>query len=265
MAAEFPQTSRRKRPSVWEHLRMNPEDDPEARIRDLERPLADVARASELGTPDYSSGEYLPPPVQPYGVPPTQPFGAPPPMPPPYGTPYPDMYPGPPPKSKSSAGALWFVFAGIAVVIVLIGGGIVIWTNMFKLDSATRPPIDIPIPSIEIPSDIPGVGPIPEVTIPSVDVPSALPAPEPGATLSVSGANKNETLTCNDNLVSVSGVNNTITITGHCVTVSVSGVDNVVTVDAVDSISASGFDNKVIYRSGSPEITSSGSNVVEQG
>lgn len=245
---------------------MNQEDDPEARIRDLERPLADVARASELGTPDYQSGEYLPPPVQPYGVPPTQPFGAPPPMPPPvYGSPYPDMYPGPPPNAKSSSGALWFVFAGIAVVIVLIGGGLVIWTNMFNLNSATRPPIDIAIPSIEIPSGVPGDGPIPEVTIPSVDAPSALPAPEPGATLSVSGADKNEALTCNDNLVSVSGVNNTVTITGHCVTLSVSGVDNVVTVDAVDTISASGFDNKVIYLSGSPEITASGSNVVEQG
>ena len=28
---------------------MNPEDDPEARIRALEQPLADTARASELG------------------------------------------------------------------------------------------------------------------------------------------------------------------------------------------------------------------------
>lgn len=241
---------------------MNPEDDPEARIRDLERPLADVARASELGTPDYSSGEYLPPPVQPYGAPPTQPYGAPPPMPPPvYGAPYPDMYPGPPPRAKSSSGALWFVFAGIAVVVVLIAGGAIIWTRMFNLNSATRPPIEIPIPSIEIPSGVPGVGPVPEVTIPSVRV----PAPEPGATLSVSGADKNETLTCNDNVVSVSGVNNTITITGHCVNLSVSGVDNVVTVDAVDSITASGFDNKVIYLSGSPAISASGSNVVEQG
>ena len=243
---------------------MNPEDDPEARIRDLERPLADVARTSELGTPDYRSGEYLPPPVQPYDAPPTQPYGAygaPPPMPPPaYGAPYPDMFSAPPQKAKSSSGVLWFLFAGIAVVVVMMVGGVVIWTNMFKLDSATRPPIEIPIPSIELPSDVPGVGPLP-----SVEAPSALPIPEPGAALSISGVDKNETLICNDNAVSVSGVNNTVTITGHCVNVSVSGVDNVVTVDAVDSISASGFDNKVIYLSGSPVISASGSNVVEQG
>jgi hypothetical protein len=269
MAAEFPQTSRRKQPSVWEHLRMNPEDDPEARIRDLERPLADVARASELGTPDYRSGEYLPPPVQAYDAPPTQPYGAygaPPPMPPPaYGAPYPDMFSGPPQKAKSSSGVLWFLFAGIAVVVVMMVGGVVIWTNMFKLDSATRPPIEIPIPAIELPSDVPGVGPLPEVAIPSVEVPGVPPIPVPGAALSVSGVGKNETLTCNDNVVMVSGVNNTVTITGHCVNLSVSGVDNVVTVDAVDSITASGFDNKVIYLSGSPEIGAGGSNIVEQG
>lgn len=245
---------------------MNPEDDPEARIRDLERPLADVARASELGTPDYRSGEYLPPPVQPYGAPPTQPYGAPPQMPPPvYGAPYPDMYPGPPPKAKSSSGALWFVFAGIAVVVALMVGGVVIWTNMFKLNSATRPPIEIPIPPIELPSDAPGVGPVPEVPIPSVEVPSALPIPEPGGLISVSGAGKNEALVCNENVVSVSGVDNTVTITGHCISLSVSGVDNVVNVEAADTIAASGFDNTVIYLSGSPQITATGSNVVEQG
>jgi hypothetical protein len=37
------------RSRYWEHLRMEREDDPEARIRELERPLADTARASEVG------------------------------------------------------------------------------------------------------------------------------------------------------------------------------------------------------------------------
>jgi hypothetical protein len=46
----------------------------------------------------------------------------------------------------------------------------------------------------------------------------------------------------------------------------VSGVQNSVTVEAVDSIAASGFDNKVTYRSGAPKISNSGgSNVVQQG
>jgi hypothetical protein len=98
-----------------------------------------------------------------------------------------------------------------------------------------------------------------------VEVPGVPPIAVPGAPLSVSGVDKNETLTCDGNVVGVSGVNNTVTITGHCANLSVSGVDNVVTVEAVDDINASGFDNKVIYLSGSPVISASGSNVVEQG
>ena len=35
--------------SLWEHLCVDPQDDPEARIRELERPLSDAAGRSELG------------------------------------------------------------------------------------------------------------------------------------------------------------------------------------------------------------------------
>ena len=42
---------------------MNPQDDdPEARIRDLERPLSEVASASELGTGQYAGGYGSAPP-----------------------------------------------------------------------------------------------------------------------------------------------------------------------------------------------------------
>ena len=55
-------------------------------------------------------------------------------------------------------------------------------------------------------------------------------------------------------------------ITGHCASLTVSGVQNSITVDAVDTIDASGFNNKVTYHSGSPKITKSGDgNVVQQG
>ena len=43
-------------------------------------------------------------------------------------------------------------------------------------------------------------------------------------------------------------------------------MQNAITVDAVDSIDASGFNNKVTYHSGTPNISNSGeSNVVAQG
>src|SRR5207248_3132994 len=64
-----------RRDPLWEHRWMEPQDDPEARIRDLERPLADTARASEMGatqTPagyPYPPGSPVPPPPFNYGRP----------------------------------------------------------------------------------------------------------------------------------------------------------------------------------------------------
>ena len=42
-------------------------------------------------------------------------------------------------------------------------------------------------------------------------------------------------------------------------------MQNHVTLDTSDKIQASGFDNVVTYHSGSPDIDSGGSNVVQQG
>ncbi len=254
---------------LWEHLRMNPEDDPEARIRELERPLNDQAQASELGGQPANTA-YFAPPTSPYTAPGytapaygnRAPLGA-----PPYGTaPYGDQlwnapY-GPPPRTPS-AGIPWIVFGVIAVVfLVAIGIGAVIWTSM---STTTRPgissgggSIDIPtFPSIEMPS-IPAVPGSPD-TDPNVMTGA------PGQDLTVSGIDENKTITCNDANVTVSGIRNTVNITGHCVKISVSGMNNVVTVDAADTIGASGFDNRVTYHGGSPQIDAMGSNVVEQG
>lgn len=83
---------------------MNPEDDPEARIRELERPLADVARASELG--GSQSGGYTYPPGPP---------------PPPYS--YGGPFGGPSPRSSSGNRAWWILAAVVVVgVLVLVGG-----------------------------------------------------------------------------------------------------------------------------------------------
>ncbi|MCW2554425.1 MAG: hypothetical protein JWR78_4206, partial [Mycobacterium sp.] len=70
----------------------------------------------------------------------------------------------------------------------------------------------------------------------------------------------------NDSVVNVSGVSNTVVITGQCRSVTVSGVENTITVETAATISASGFDNRVTYLSGAPQIENSGdSNVVEKG
>lgn len=259
---------------------MNRDDDPEARIRELERGLNDQARASELGggksgspaaymppsapaytPPDYSTPAYGSPP--PYGSQPygnqqyaNQPSGT-----QPYG-----QFPSPP--RKSSGGIPWAVFGLIAVLF--IGGavaGAIFYTSRSGGGSSVSSgggSIDVPsipsypsFPSIEIPS-IPAVPGAPE-TDPTVIVAS------PGENVSVSGIDENKTVTCNDGSVSISGIRNTVNVIGRCVKVSVSGVNNVVTVEAADTIGASGFDNRITYRSGSPQVDNAGSNVVEQG
>ena len=101
--------------------------------------------------------------------------------------------------------------------------------------------------------------------LPGVPGESGVLAASPDAQASVSGIENNKTVACTDGAVTVSGIRNTVNITGHCVNVTVSGMNNVVTVDATDAIGASGFDNRITYHSGSPQIDSTDSNIVEQG
>jgi DUF3060 family protein len=271
---------------------VNPEDDPEARIRALEQPLSDQARSSELGggqagsdaaflppptsaytPPDYSAPAYGTPQYgsQPFGTQPyeAQQYGA-----QPYGTQqWGSQQWGAPPK-KVSAGIPWLVFGLIAVVFVVIAAGVIIF--MTRMTGVTAPDdssvssgggsvdISIPpapsIPSVEIPS-------MPNIPAPP-GVPNADPnviTGAPGQTVTVSGIDGNKTVACNDATVTISGIRNTVTITGHCVAVSVSGIENKITVDAADEIGASGFDNVVTYIAGAPQIDAVGSNTVQQG
>lgn len=248
---------------------MQPEEDPEARIRELERSLNDQAQSSELGTRQYSGGAYIPPPPGPaytppaYGTPPygipeysTQPYPT-----PGYGNqPYQTQFPTPP--RKTGSGIPWLVFGLIAFVLMAVAGGVIavtmkVWNSGSDVSSGGGS-IEMPsVPSISIPSSIPG--------IPAPSAPET-PTAVPGAEVTVSGMGETKTIVCNDGPVSVSGISNNVTIIGHCVTVTVSGMSNQVTLDAADTITASGFDNLVTYHSGAPQVDNSGgNNVVEQG
>jgi Protein of unknown function (DUF3060) len=239
---------------VWEHRRMTPQDDPEARIRELERSLSEQARTSELGTPqqpDVAGYSALPPPVN-YGPPPVS-YGAPPVD---YGVPpvnygAPAMNFGTPPRSSGS-GARWVILGAIAVAMIALVGGIAAYTSsMFStvssLTSMVGAPPSMPGGKIQAPNGAPSVV-------------------APGTSQSISGMGENKTIACNDGDVTISGMSNTVVITGHCTKVSVSGMKNVITVDAADSIGASGFNNQITFHSGSPDIQNFGdSNVVQQG
>ncbi|BBX98582.1 DUF3060 domain-containing protein [Mycobacterium lacus] len=235
---------------------MNPEDDPEARIRQLEQPLADTARASELGGPQQPGG---------YSY---QPYPPAPPPPPPYGG-YTAPFPGATPRSSSGIRVFWIVAAVFVVGMLALVGGIAAFAahrishGNFVVLSPT--PSTSPVPTA--PRTTPR-SPAPSTSgtqTPSAG-PSTSPLPAPGSNVIVSGINENRTIACNDNDVTVSGMSNTIVITGHCVSLTVSGLGNTITIDAVDTIDASGLDNQVTYHSGSPKVSKSGDgNVVQQG
>ncbi|MCV7343741.1 DUF3060 domain-containing protein [Mycolicibacterium rhodesiae] len=219
---------------------MNPDDDPEERIRQLERPLTEQAHTSELGTA-APPGNWAPPPPGYYGS------------------------PMPPPSGSSSTPGLrlgWIVFV-LLVVGLTIGGGAILITS--HLNAGRTSP--------GLPTISGGGGTFTTVTRPSRSTPTPPPnsaatvaPPESGATLSVSGVNENKRLACDNSVVTISGMDNTVVITGRCKRVQVSGMNNIVTVDAADAIEASGMDNKITYHGGSPTVDKSGfSNTVEQG
>ncbi|MCV7163717.1 DUF3060 domain-containing protein [Mycobacterium stomatepiae] len=245
---------------------MESQDDPEKRIRDLERPLAETARASELGGTPQGGHAYPPPPPGP--VPPPL-SGSVPPPPPMYN--YGGPYGGPSPTS--SGNRLWWIVGTVIVIGVLaLAGGIAAFAA--HQISGVRSIINSEISTT--PSTSSRVTTSPRTTTrsprsstsapPTTSGPSTLPLPPQAAPLDVSGIDENKTIVCNDNVVTVSGINNTIVITGHCASLTVSGMKNSVTVDSSDAIDASGMNNQVTFHSGSPKISNSGvDNVVAQG
>jgi hypothetical protein len=250
---------------------MSSQDDPEARIRQLEQQSANHG-AVELGADQYSGGVNPPPPLPPpvYGNPQMPP--------PPYGSPYQsDPYSAPPfgvsfPQGPKKGPPVALIFGSLAVFAVVVFGafGAFVW----KMSSDTAPVTSRPGASTAVPGgggtfDTPSAEP--SIAIPTMPSISGLPGSsetptvEPGGQLSIAGIEKNVTVACNDGNINVSGVNNTVNLTGHCGSVTVSGVNNRVTVEGTDTISASGFDNQITYTTGDPQIDTSESNTVQRG
>jgi hypothetical protein len=243
---------------VWEHLRVNPNDDPEARIRALEQPLSDAARTSEMGAGQYPPGNTYPP-ADTYPPPPQPP-------PPDYSQWYGGRYGAPPPGTQAFR-AWWIVAVAVALGFVVVSAGVAFFTMKARTPGGSVTTTfgggsSAPRTSTRtVPNHPSTTSGAPATTL----APSGQTAP-PGGQVSVSGIDENKTIDCNDGSVSVSGISNTVTITGHCLKVTVSGMSNKVTVDSSDAITASGMENQVTYHSGSPKIENSGGdNTVQQG
>jgi hypothetical protein len=227
---------------------MDPQDDPEARIRDLERPLSDRAQTSELGTQPYTvAGSYPQPP---------------------YEAPYP--YASQPHSSGPSRSGV-VVLVVVVLTLLIVGAGVAIYFAKTGLRdgavTAGRPTIAGGGGALDQTPEARPSQDLPIVILPGGPSGSgdAVAQAPPGGQFSVSGIEGNKRVACNDSLINVSGVSNTVTITGHCVSVTVSGVKNEVIVESVDRIGASGFENRVTFQSGDPQIDNFGDNVVERG
>jgi hypothetical protein len=236
---------------------MKSEDDPEARIRELEQPLAEAARASEAGENPPPS-KWAPPPASAMPPPPGPPMPTPPSL--PYGG---GLFPSPSAQYSRSNRTLWIILGVFVIGMIALPAAIFLFTaHQVSRSGMTT---FSPIPSI------PTAGPTGTATMPpTIATPPSMPttsvstAPA-GENITVSGISEARTIACNGGSVSVSGITNNVVITGHCASLSVSGIQNQIAVDAADTIQASGSGNQVTYHTGSPKIGNSGfDNVVQR-
>lgn len=223
---------------------MNAPDDPEARIRDLERPFGD-ARAGR-----YPGGTFGTPPPQPW---PSEPL------------------PPPTPTAAGSDRPRWLSNLLLGLGLLVIIGAVVAYLLFGRETTAGTAVSDGRTTVASTPRAQPTIpGDRPQATVPVIPLPPTVGGFEPttappNGEVSVNGISEHRTVACDGGTVDVSGISNTVVITGHCAFVIVSGIENVVTVDSADHIEASGIGNRVTFHSGAPQVDQSGDNTVEQG
>jgi hypothetical protein len=211
---------------------MNPED-PEQRIRDLERGLSQPPEAG-VPPPFPAPPGAPPPPPPPYGIGSGSPLGG------PYmGGPYDGGFGGSgAPQGFRARGGARMARLLMAVVIPLVG--ILVW--LFVTSNVSH--------HVHVGVNPFHTGPI---TV------------SPGGNLTVGGSHGSKTVACNGGDLTLGGDHMTFTVTGHCRSLEVAGDDNHVTVDSADTIHAYGDDNATTYHSGSPTIDTTPGNTVQQG
>src|SRR5690349_19867826 len=202
------------------------DDDPEKRIRELERGLADSTRPPQ-STPPYTGdaqpymGAAPPPAVDtPFAA---NPYAAN----PPYAgnAPYVrDPMRGVdfrPPRRRSRYP--WF----IALIVIFVPTIVSLVTHF-----ATSNPIRSSFGN--------GSGPTA-----SSNNPTAVPQ---GGELRVGGNGESKTVACNDGKLTLYGTNSDYLITGHCVSLTVGGFHNNAIVDGADTLESTGYSNTVTVR-----------------
>jgi Protein of unknown function (DUF3060) len=203
-------------------------DDPEKRIRELERQLADP----KGGPRENIAGPYEAPVVQTPGT----------------------MSPQPPSMTSPNYDVLrrqfnrrrrissfWLIFVVPAILLVAV-----LVFHPYRVATHSAPS-----------SSWSGAEPTPDPNGTVVG---------PGGNLTVSVFRDTVKVGCDHGELTIDGNTNVVTVTGHCGHLIIKGSDNKVTVDAADTIDTDGSGNQVVYKLGSPEFVNRGSgNSVRKG
>jgi Protein of unknown function (DUF3060) len=211
-------------------------DDPERRIRELERRLADAKGGPRE---NVRTGDEAGPAEVPGMMPPSPPW---------------TMAParaGMNPRSydvlrrqmdrRRRFSSIWLVFLvpGILMVAVLV-------FHTYRVENHSTPS-----------ASWWGAEPTPE--LPAITV-------GPGGNLTAEPSNGTVTFVCDRGDMTVGGNANSVYLAGHCAHLTVRGSHNKVVVDAADAIDTDGSGNQVVYHSGEPQISVAGSgNIVKKG
>jgi hypothetical protein len=199
---------------------MAEDDDPEARIQDLERSLEDQAQSSEMG--GAQPGGYAYPPAPPpdfysYGFPQAG---------------RPQGQGGISPKVVLLVAAVLFGVLAIVMAAVTVLSA--------RESSSVGPTFSAPTSEFTPPSDeiTPSSAPSkPSSSSAPTTATQAPSAPPLGENLVIF---KSGTFACDNSQVTVTGASLNVVITGHCASLRVTGEDTKVTVDTSDTISVSG-------------------------
>jgi hypothetical protein len=212
-------------------------DDPEMRIRELERRLADAKYGPRENVP---AGDEVGPAEAP-GMMLSPPPGTMAPPPPGGNLPNYDLLRRQMNRRRRFNG-VWLVFLVPGIVLVAV-----LAFHPYRVEKHSTPS-----------TSWSGTGPTPDLS-------SALTV-GPGGNLTEEPSNETFTVVCDQAELTIAGNANSAYVAGHCAHLIVKGSHNKVVADNADAIDTDGSGNQVIYHAGAPQISVKGSgNVVQKG
>ena len=225
------------------------DDDPEKRIRELERELADMSRPPQSippytsDAPPYTSDAPSPAVDAPYTA---NPYG----NNPPYTAPGQSFTSDPPPSYPPPSYSANPPYAGNAPYVRDPTWGVDFRAPRRRAGVRFSWIIGVILLAVFAPTVISVVSHFATSRSRSsfgsgATAPTGPTAVPQGGELRWGGNSEGRTIACNDGKLTLYGYNSDYVITGHCVSLTVGGYSNTVKVDSVDSVESTGYNNTV--------------------